>query len=147
MCAWGTKSEIPFPTPGWQNDTNFASILYYSDDEGASWHMAGAPIETTNECTFSLLPDKRLLFLGRAQSVPLSYVIFDANLSNHTPLRRVQGVPSPVCEGSLVSGHPQGPGSGHVFFSNPSSTHWRGNLSIHSSIDGVHWDRGFEVWG
>ena len=109
--------------------------------------MAGNPIATTNECTFSLLPDKRILLLGRAQTVPLSYVIFDADLSNRTPLQRVQGVPSPVCEGSLVSGHPQGPGSGHVFYSNPSSRHWRGNLSIHSSVDGVHWDHGFEVWG
>lgn len=146
MCAWSTKSEIPYPDPKWQNDTNFASILYYSDDGAATWKMADI-IATTNECAFSLLPDKRLLLLGRAQSTPLSFVIFDPELSTHTPLQKVQGLLSPVCEGSLVSGHPQGPGSGYLFYSNPSSSTWRGNLSIHSSIDGVHWDQGFEVWG
>lgn len=145
MCAWATNSTIPFPAKGWQNDTNFATLLYFSDDLGQSWQMAGAAVETTNECTFSELPDKRLLLFGRAQTIPISYTIFDADLSKRTALRSVKGLPSPVCEGSLVSG--LGEGAGQQFFSNPSNRHWRGNLSIHTSSDGVHWSSGYEVWG
>jgi hypothetical protein len=101
---------------------------------------------TLNECVVTVRPsDDSLLFFGRSHDVwptRIAWSLFAPGLQAQTPLAGVHGLPSPTCEGSLVTGH-----NGRLYFSNPSSTVWRGNLSVHSSADGLTWDAGRVVWG
>ena len=46
-----------------------------------------------------------------------------ADLKTNSALAPVQGIANPICEGSLIAST----STGRVYFSNPSSRHWRGN--------------------
>ena len=136
------------------NDTNFASFLYYSDDSASTWQVVdGGELSMVNECTFARRHDGKILYMSRAQDTQhganpittnrIAYSLYSADLKTNSALAPVEGIASPVCEGSLVAST----STGRFYFSNPSSRHWRGNLTIHSSSDGIHWDGGQEIWG
>ena len=145
LCAWGSNgTEIG--TPGWV--PGFGNFVYSSTDYGATWEAA-APIvgEFFNECQVAALPDHRVVMISRRQvSVEgrhsYAIVTFSPDLKSRTEVRTLEGIDTPICEGSLVATD-----SGDLYFANPSSQTDRANLTIHKSSDaGLTWPTKRLIW-
>ena len=147
MCAWGSKGSQR-GSAGWE--PGMANFVYYSDNYGTNW-TAAAPLEgeTFNECQVTGLANGSVVLVSRQAQTPLgephSYYIttYSPDLSSRGPIRKMVGVDTPTCEGSLVTS----PRDGALYFAHPSSQAMRMNLTIHKSVDGGGtWPTAKVIW-
>ncbi len=113
----------------------YFSHIIYSDDQGETWKLGGTtPQDQVNECTVAELPDGRLLLnmrnYDRTQKSRKISHSNDGGLS-WSDIKPDTFLIEPICQASLVFSD-----KNHtIFFSNPSSSHSRTNMTIKSSTD------------
>ena len=135
MCAWGSKGKYQVSAQHMGCDS-CANFVYSSTDFGASW-QASAPLEgrTFNECQVGSLPNGSAVLIARQATTPQgqrnAYWIttYAPDLKSRGPIRRMDGVDTPTCEGSLAQHN------GNLYFAHPSNQHVRMNLTITKSTD------------
>jgi hypothetical protein len=147
MCAWGSKGphQVSAQHMGCDDCANF---LYSSDNYGANW-TASAPLvgQTFNECQVGALANGSVILIARQATTlkgqPHAYFIttYAPDLKSRGPIRRMTGVDTPTCEGSLAQ-H-----DGELYFAHPSNQQVRMNLTIHKSTDGGgSWPTARVIW-
>lgn len=120
-----------------QSDTSYSHIIY-SDDDGMTWHLGGtAPQGKLNECTVAEFDNGNILLnmrnsnreiKRRMQSVSKDGGI---NWGHVFPASELE---EPVCQGSMLSFKIRK--KSYLFFSNPSDTLKRQNMTVQMSGNG-----------
>lgn len=120
-----------------QSDTSYSHIIY-SDDDGMTWHLGGsAPQGKLNECTVAEISNGNILLNMRNSNRKIKRrmqsVSKDGGI-NWGPVHPALQLKEPVCQGSMLSLKIRK--KSYLFFSNPSDTLKRQNLTIHISKNG-----------
>ncbi len=117
----------------------YHSHVIISDDAGATWRIGGIVDEGTNECAVIETADMSLYINCRnyrGEKRRASARSIDGG-SSFQPRIWEDGLPEPICQGSLVSlpGGDGGP-SDLALFANPASADSRSNLTLRYTEDG-----------
>lgn len=120
-----------------QSDTSYSHIIY-SDDDGMTWHLGGsAPQGKLNECTVAEISNGNILLNMRNSNREIKRrmqsVSKDGGI-NWGPVHPALQLKEPVCQGSMLSFKIKK--KSYLFFSNPSDTLRRQNMTIQISRNG-----------
>lgn len=122
----------------------YHSHVIVSDDHGQTWRIGGIVDEGTNECAVIETADESLYINCRnyrGQKRRASARSTDGG-DSFAPRVWEDGLPEPICQGSLVSlpASDGGP-SDRAVFANPAATDSRANLTLRCTSDGGRsWD-------
>ena len=126
------------------------STIIYSKDKGKTWHIGTGAKSNTTEAQVVELNDGSLMLnmrdnRGGSRSVALTSDL-GATWTEHASSR--SALIEPVCMGSLIT-YPENrttEDASWLFFSNPSSTDTRNNITVKASADqGMSWPEAHHV--
>ncbi len=123
----------------------YHSLVYYSDDHGATWKLGGVTEDGTNECQVIECRDGLLLLnMRRAANNDTVYRVTSSSTDggeSWSPLRYDETLIAPRCQGSILRQTPSdGTGPNLVLFSNPASRNERHEMTVRlSEDDGATW--------
>lgn len=128
--------------PVWLNDEirkNYRSAAVYSDDNGKTWKAGGIvppSIEGANECMLFERADGTVAVNFRSRERRRSVSVSKDGGETWSEPRRIEALPDPVCQGSVLAVMEKGKASGKVLFANPASEKARAGMTLRLSTDG-----------
>ncbi|MPR33935.1 exo-alpha-sialidase [Cytophagaceae bacterium SJW1-29] len=136
--------------PPQEHYRDYAAHAYYSDDHGQTFKLSPSlDYAGGNEATAAETSDGSLLLNFRNQSGDVKYRLQGFTRDAGTTweeVRVMEGLPDPVCEGSLISYQPK-KGQPVLLFSNANSQTKRENLTVRTSPDnGQTWSSGQVIY-
>lgn len=127
-----------------RDDVPFRSVVVYSDDAGASWHIGAAAADGTDESIAVELDDGSLYLNSRNELDTKRRVATRSTDGGETfgPSEIDEALIEPRCQGSALRLDDAPGGATWVVFSNPAST-VRERLTVRYSADGARtWSAG-----
>ena len=127
-----------------RDDVPFRSVVVYSDDAGASWHIGAAAADGTDESIAVELDDGSLYLNSRNELDTKRRVATRSTDGGETfgPSEIDQGLIEPRCQASALRLDDAPGGGSWVVFSNPAST-VRERMTVRYSADGARtWSAG-----
>ncbi len=127
-----------------RDDVPFRSVVVYSDDAGASWHIGAAAADGTDESIAVELDDGSLYLNSRNELDTKRRVATRSTDGGETfgPSEIDEALIEPRCQGSALRLDDARGGATWVVFSNPAST-VRERLTVRYSADGARtWSAG-----
>lgn len=121
------------------------SHIIYSDD-GNSWHLGGiVPSDKVNESSVAELSDGSLMINMRSSYHARVFSISKDGGLSWSAAQVAAQLPGPVCQGSILSDTYNNEST--LFFSNPSNSSERINMTIKESSDnGISWNKSYQVY-
>lgn len=121
-----------------------SSHVIYSDDHGKTWQLGGIVQQNkVNESTVAELSDGTLMLNMRSGSGSRMVALSTDGGSSWSDAKADVHLPDPTCQGSLLSYTDKD----LLFFSNPSSSASRENMTIkRSTDDGRTWSSAYRVY-
>lgn len=118
---------------------HYYSHVIFSDDHGESWELGGStPQHQVNECTVVELDDGKLMLnmrnydrSHRTRKISIS----DDGGANWSDIYPDNQLPEPICQASILKSSWKVGGESLYFFSNPSSSEARENMTLKISYD------------
>ncbi len=132
----------------------YHSMLIYSDDSGATWHLGAQSPAGCNESTVAELSDGSVMLNMRGVRGPereqtgscRSVVVSRDGGLTFGPLRYDTTLVEPVCQGSLLNYSVKNKPSRTLLFSNPASKTKRVEMTLRISHDnGQSWERSLRL--
>ncbi|MEE2658891.1 MAG: sialidase family protein [Candidatus Latescibacterota bacterium] len=116
----------------------YHSHVIISDDNGASWSIGGIVPEGTNECCIIEAADGSLYINCRNyRGEKRRAAARSTDAGESFPERYWEdGLPEPICQGSMVTHTADSSASNRVLFANPASQEERAALTLRLSEDG-----------
>ena len=134
------NGKIVFAAQYWDNTNMPYSTIIYSDDHGANWNgkIAGPKSNTTESQVVETTPGTLMLNMrdnrGNFRSVATTTNMGTSWTEHSTSYN---SLPDPVCMGSLIKAkvNVKGLMKDVLFFSNPSTSSGRYNITVKASLD------------
>jgi sialidase-1 len=128
--------------PVWLNDEirkNYRSGAVFSDDGGKTWRAGGLVppvIEGANECMLFERPDGTVGMNFRSRERRRSMAVSrDGGETWSTP-RKLEALPDPICQGSVLALLDKGKSGETILFANPANEQARSRMTLRMSLDG-----------
>lgn len=119
------------------------SLVVYSDDKGATWHIGGQ-VKGGNECSVAELSDGRVFMSCRTSSGKRLLAWSSDGGETFGPSENCAALPDPKCQGSVLS--TVWNGTHYVFHSNCSDASARVSMKVKASADGGKtWSSGYPL--
>lgn len=123
-------------------NTQGYSLVVYSDDKGASWHIGGT-VKGGNECCVAELPDGRVFITCRQSGSRLLAWSSDGGETFSSP-QSCAALPDPKCQGCALS--ISWNGADYLLHANCSDANARIKMKVKTSADGGKtWSAGYPL--